>query len=211
VEESQQFLHPGLDEMAGLLAPLLSEGGVTVVSYRPDRLAPAILDSLHQVVLTRVSEPEAVRVLMEHGSFPVLKQANLAELAPGHALLASGQLVRLRPTIRHIPHIRHLFKYLDKPLPAWKRFWFRTPQGDLGVQAASLYEFLQLIPTLPIESLEYHDRRQDFARWIGDALGYGDLAARLRKLSNRQVHGEELREALQQLVAMHYTELKALR
>jgi hypothetical protein len=38
-----------------------------------------------------------------------------------------------------------------------------------------------------------------------------DLAARLRKLSHRQLRGEPFREALRQTVAARYEELNALR
>jgi hypothetical protein len=117
----------------------------------------------------------------------------------------------VRPAIRRVPHIRHLYKYLDTPLPAGKRFWFRDEHGGIGQEAASLYELLQLIPNLPIGSLEYHDRRQDFVRWAEGTLGDGTLAARLRKVANRQYQGEELRQALLRVVASHYEELNALR
>ena len=42
------------------------------------------------------------------------------------------------------PHIRHLYKYLDVPLPPDNRFTFRTEKGHLGIQAASLYELSRL-------------------------------------------------------------------
>ncbi len=78
------------------------------------------------------------------------------------------------------------------------------------MEAASLYEFLHLTAVLPLGSLEYHDSRQDFVRWAESTLGDEGLAARLRKVSNRQIKGEPLREALRQTVAAHYEELKAM-
>lgn len=70
---------------------------------------------------------------------------------------------------------------------------------------------MQLIPTVPLVSFEYHDRREDFARWAEGALGDVDLAARPRKLAHRQLEGKTLREALRQTVAVRYEELNALR
>jgi hypothetical protein len=74
-----------------------------------------------------------------------------------------------------------------------------------------LYELSRLIPTLPLESLEYHDRREDFVKWADSTLGDGGLAARLRKVANRHYQGDELREALNQVVSTHYEELRQLK
>lgn len=211
LEEAQQLLLPAESEVTAAVLPLLEDGGWAFVSYRPDRLAPAVLRSLHHCLLTRLTEPEAVKAVREQFGDCRLDEVNPGEIPAGSALLCGGQIVRLRPAIRRVPHIRHVYKYLDVPLPPHKRFWFRDSQGGVGVEAASLYEFLHLIPALPIESLEYHDGRQDFVRWAETALGDEGLAARLRKLSNRQLTGEELRVALQQTVATHYEELDALR
>lgn len=211
LEESQQFLHPSGTEVTGALLPLLEAGGWAFVSYRPDRLEPKVLGFLHHCLLTQLTEPEAVRAVREQCQECHLRDMNLEDVPQGSVILGSGRMARLRPAIRRFPHIRHLFKYLDSPLPPWKRFWFRNGRGGVGAEAASLYEFLQLIPTLPIESLEWHDRRQDFSRWVEEALGDTGLAARLRKVSNRKLEGEELREALRQTVAAHYEELNALR
>jgi len=129
----------------------------------------------------------------------------------GSALLCGGEIVRMRPAIRRVPHVRHLYKYLDVPLPPGKRFSFRTEKGHLGIEAASLYEMSRLIPTIPLESLEYHDRREDFVKWADWTLGDGGLAARLRKVANRYYQGEELRVALNQVVSTHYEELRQLK
>jgi hypothetical protein len=120
-------------------------------------------------------------------------------------------LVRLHPNARRIPHIRHLYKYLDKPLPAHKRFYFRDEHDFLSLEAASLFEFLQILSSLPLKSLAYHQKRDDFAKWAEGALGDSELAAHLHKLAHRKLHGEALREALLQRVASHYQELQALR
>lgn len=211
LEEAQQFLWPGGSEVVAAMLPLLDAGGWAVVSYRPDRLDPAVLHSLQHCLLTRLTEVEAVRVVREHCEGCGLDEVNIGEIPTGSVLLCGGPIVRLRPATRRVPHIRHLYKYLEVPLPPGKRFWFRDEKGGIGREAASLYEFLHLLPTLPIESLEYHDRHQDFVRWVEGVLGDADLAARLRKLSNRQLKGEELRAGLKQTVATHYAELNASR
>ena len=210
LDEAQQFLFAGAEVTATML-PLLEEGGWAFVSYRPDRLDPAVLRLIHHCLLTRLSDPETARGVQEHCRDCGLDEANLGDIRAGCVLLCGGPVVRLRPAIRRIPHVRHLYKYLETPLPPGKRFWFRDAQGGVGAEAASLFEFLHLIPALPSESLEYHDRRQDFVRWAEETLGDAGLAARLRKISNRQLNGEELREALKKTVGFHYEDLNALR
>jgi alpha-amylase len=110
-----------------------------------------------------------------------------------------------------VPHIRHLYKYLDTPLPRQKWFFFRDERGFLNMEASSLFEFLQCLRTLPSASLTYHQERGDFARWVETALGDRILADHLRKLAQRPLEGEVLRKALLQRVEAQYEELHTLR
>jgi hypothetical protein len=210
LDETQEFLFEG-SEVTDLLRPLLEAGGWAFVSYRPDRLSESVLSSLHQCLLTRITDRHIGDCLRTRCARCDLPDAGLDQIPMGSALLCGGGIVRLRPAIRRVPHVRHLYKYLDVPLPPGKRFSFRAEKGYLGVEAASLYEFARLIPAIPLESLEYHDRREDFVKWAEGALGDGGLAARLRKVANRRYQGSELREALSQVVAAHYEEIRQLR
>jgi hypothetical protein len=210
IEEAQQFLLPD-GEVTTAVLPWLKDGGWAFVSYRPDRMDAAVLDGLHHVLLTRLTESESLRALQAHCKECGIDDAKAMALPPGNALLCGGTVAQLRPAMRRVPHVRHLYKYLDAPLPPGKRFWFRDERGGVGAEAASLFEFLELIPTLPIHSIEYHDRRQDFMRWAEHTLGDAALAARLRKLSNRQLSGHELREALRNTLSVHYADWEARR
>lgn len=210
LDEAQEFLCEG-SEVTTLLRPLLDAGGWTFVSYRPDRLSESVLTSLHHCLLTRLTDRHIGDHLRTHCAVCGLQNARFDQIPMGSALLCSGETVRMRPAIRRVPHVRHLYKYLDVPLPQGKRFSFRTETEFLGVEAASLYELSHLIPTLPLESLEYHDRREDFVKWAEGTLGDGGLASRLRKVANRHYKGEELREALNQVVSTHYEEIRQLR
>jgi hypothetical protein len=126
--------------------------------------------------------------------------------------LLSGQyLVRLRSNSRRVGHIRHLYKYFDTPLPEHQRFYFHNNDGFVGRQAASLYEFLQCLRTVPVESLTYHGVRGDFAAWAESTLGDGELATQLHKLTHRPLCGEALRETLVQRVAARHLEVEAMR
>lgn len=210
LDEAQEYVFEG-SEISALLRPMLDAGGWTFVSYRPDRLGKSVLASLHHLLLTKLTDNQIGEWLRTYCTGCNLSGANLQETPMGSALLCGGELVRMRPAIRRVPHIRHLYKYLDNPLPQGKRFSFRTEAGFLGVEAASLYELSCLIRTLPIESLEYHDRREDLVKWADGTLGDEGLASRLRKVANRHYRGGELREALDQVVSSHYEEIRQLR
>ncbi len=207
LDEAQEFLLEG-GEVTSLLRPVLETGGWAFVSYRPDRLSESVLASLHHLLLTRLTDNMIGDCLRTHCTTCNLKGASLNQIPMASALLCGGDIVQMRPAIRRVPHVRHLYKYLDSPLPPGKRFVFRTEKAHLGIEAASLYELSHLIPTLPLESLEYHDRREDFVKWTEGTLGDAGLASRLRKVANRRYQGEELRQALNQVVSSHYEEVR---
>jgi hypothetical protein len=209
LEEAQHFLTPNGSVVWTALRPMLAEGGWAFVSYRPDRLVSQVLAGLDQCIFTRLSEAEAVQALRETTRCTL--EAPLANTPRGYAWLCGQQVVQLRPSARRVPHLRHLYKYLDTPMPEHRRFYFRDERGFLDVEAASLFEFLQRLRTLPNESLVYHQERGDFVRWVERALGDGILADHLRKLAQRPLAGEALRGALLQRVATHYEELHVLR
>ena len=210
LDEAQEFLFEG-SEVSSLLHPVLNTGGWAFVSYHPDRLSNSVLESLNHLLLTRITDHAIWDCLRTQCTTCNLKGANLNEIPMGSALLCGGDIVRMRPAIRRVPHVRHLYKYLDIPLPPGKRFAFRTEKSYIGIEAASLYELCRLIPTLPLESLEYHDRRNDFVKWAESTLGDAALTSRLRKVANRRYQGEELRAALDQTVSTHYEEIRRLR
>jgi hypothetical protein len=121
------------------------------------------------------------------------------------------QAIRFHVGPRAIPHIRHLHKYLRAPLPEWKRFYFQKPGGRyLGLAAASLWEFRELLNEVPIDSLRYHLERGDFESWLQQVLHDEELARRVHKVGDHGLRGEDLRRALLEVVIERYEELEAL-
>jgi hypothetical protein len=210
MEEAQHFLPPGGNEISTVLEPMLMQGGWAFVSYRPDRLVEFLLKAIDHCLLARLSDREAVQTVANIVNIPALEV--LANTPDGHVWLCGQRLVRLRPSGRRVPHVRHLYKYLDVPLPKEKRFYFYTKQGFLGVEAASLFEFKEIIANLPLGSLSYHLERGDFSAWIRKVLDDEVLAAHIDKLAHRKdLVGEARRQALLQRVMSRYVELQTLR
>ena len=109
---------------------MLAGGGWTFVSYRPDRMDLSVLAALHHCFIARLREPESIQELRRILEIPSSEE--LANTAVGNIWLCGRRLIRLRPAGRRVPHMRHLYKYLDIPLPRHKRFYFHTKEGFLG-------------------------------------------------------------------------------
>jgi hypothetical protein len=189
---------------------MLPSGGWTFVSYRPDRLDEQVLATIDHCLIARVTDEEVTKAIARITQLPPAE--SLAHTPNSHIWLCGQRQIRLRPSARRVPHIRHLYKYLDLPLPKHKRFAFRTAQAYLGIEAASLFEFKELLSQLPLDSITYHHERDDFAKWVRNALDDEILARHLDTLTRRDdLAGEALRQALWQCAMARYIELSTLR
>lgn len=73
-------------------------------------------------------------------------------------------------------------------------FYFYENLGKpLSKAAFSLGDFWEKIGEVPVVSLEFHQRRGDFAKWISNVFEETQLAERIEKIRNT---GEELRRAI---------------
>jgi hypothetical protein len=90
-----------------------------------------------------------------------------------------------------------------------KAFYFFTSIGNYaGESAASLEEFAKKILDVKIKSLEFHLYRDDFERWVADALEDNTLAKKIRELKTSKPIGIDLRDRLYLLVSKYYEDLK---
>jgi alpha-amylase len=79
-----------------------------------------------------------------------------------------------------------------RTLPPDKAFHFHSDFGYTGYSAFSLDEFAEQLEVVPADSLTYHLRRDDFARWLVDVIGDPLLA--------REVTGKTLRYEIAEAV-----------
>jgi len=84
-------------------------------------------------------------------------------------------------------------------------FYFYNEIGKpLFEEAFNLVDFWERIRKIPVPSLEFHQERGDFARWISDVFEETQLAERIEKIYNA---GEDLRrELLNALISPHIAE-----
>ncbi|MCD1293569.1 alpha-amlyase [Methanocella sp. CWC-04] len=66
-----------------------------------------------------------------------------------------------------------------------KAFNFWNSQNYTGFSAYSLDDLAEMLNHVPEDSVEYHIQRNDFSRWIGEALGDKKLASVVENCKNR--------------------------
>lgn len=73
-------------------------------------------------------------------------------------------------------------------------FFFNLGKGVFtGNSAWNLSQLFEIIKTVELKSVEFHLKRGDFEKWIGD-LGDNILAMRLAKVREAPLEGELVRE-----------------
>jgi len=75
----------------------------------------------------------------------------------------------------------------------WGFYFYQDINKPLFEAAFNLEEFWKKIRKVPVASLEFHQKRGDFARWISDVFKETQLAERIEKIHNT---GEDLRSEL---------------
>ena len=84
----------------------------------------------------------------------------------------------------------------------WGFYFYQDVDKPLFEAAFNLEDFWEKIREIPASSLEFHQKRGDFARWIRDVFKETQLAERIEKIYNT---GEGLRKEL--LNAIHNPEI----
>ncbi len=224
IDESHYFCQDPDAPITKLLHDRMSSGGYTLVSYKPSMMDAQVLDHLDCMLLTRLNdirEAERLEELLPYtpegqNLYEILrnltdKQAFFCARHDLNNLSTKQSVIEFHQVRRKVPHIRHLHKYLRAPLPQHKQFHFdQTKTGGEKYSAASIYDFLRLIPTLPITALKYHLHRGDLEAWCKYILHDDELAKRLRKIANRKMASGEIRDAMLNAVSSRFQELEKL-
>ncbi len=221
LDEAHYFCGPEDGPLTELLLKNMVHGGVGLVSYRPSFICPKVLAQIDHWFLTRMSQEEEIEVLKRTQCKAKQYLPEIRQLASKQVYLCLGEtsqidaplpgIIEFETVRRVVPHVRHLHKYLMAPLPKPKRFYYKLPSHYKGAKiAASLWEFRETIPALPIETIQYHLKNKDFERWLKEVMHDQELARQIRKLSNRRLTGAELRDSLYATVTNRFEELESL-
>jgi hypothetical protein len=92
--------------------------------------------------------------------------------------------------------LRNVASNILRSVPPQNAFYFYRAMGaPTGAAARNLTDFLGIINTIDITSLQFHLGRGDFENWI-KMLGDNTLAKQLAGLKEKKLRGEDLRSEL---------------
>jgi len=86
-------------------------------------------------------------------------------------------------------------------------YFYRSMGGPTGVAARSLPEFQVILRDIDNASLEFHNERGDFEKWV-KMLGDDILAAQLAGLREKKPREGQLRERLVNTVGIRLNQLQ---
>lgn len=89
-----------------------------------------------------------------------------------------------------IPKLNNPLKTGEKVTPEWGFYFYEAFNKPLFEAAFNLDDLRKKITKVPVTSLEFHQNRGDFARWIRDVFKETQLAERISRMSSS---GEALR------------------
>jgi len=87
--------------------------------------------------------------------------------------------------------------------------FFRGPGDSTSKVAISLTDFVEKMRSVDIRSVNFHFKRQDFAKWIRNIIGDAELSRRISRI-RKEAHGEKLRNEIIQIVKGRLEELKEM-
>lgn len=225
LDEAHYFCPAGgnNNSLTDLITTGMKNGGLGLITFRPSHIAPAVLRLTNHWLATKMKNREELLLLQNQleGKCQQSDIEQIMALNTGQAFVCLDKCMQrdLPPpgTVsfvhvkRMVPHIRHLHKYLRAPLPKQKQFYFHiTEPYDGAVTAASLWEFSEAVPKLPVSTLIYHLERRDFERWLKDVLHDDVLSKRVRRIARRGLSGEVLRDEFSAAVSERFEELQNL-
>ncbi len=222
LDEAQYFCSSQDHLLEDLMVGNMKEGGMGLITYQPTLISDKVLKLIDQCICTRIQDESQFNRIKEfsHQNMKAIGFDEMNSLVNGQAFVSLKNtpeksvqcgVVEYGDHKRVVHHVRHLHKYLRAPLPKEKRFYFHQLENREKIQpAASLWEFRQTIPRLPLATILYHINNSDFERWFGDTLNDKELARRVRKLARREIQGQDLQREIYQLVDERYTELEHL-
>lgn len=103
-------------------------------------------------------------------------------------------------------------KWILRHLPTDKGFkFFYEFARPTTTTASNLFEFLQALKTVPIQSLIFHMERGDFERWLSQVIGDKKLAKTIIGISKKETLAREIKANIRgKLVAVVNTRVKQL-
>lgn len=189
-----------------------------LITYRVSLLHPTLLRNIDAVILTRESEPkecQALEQVCETCNASILEEQwpnMVGMLALGEAAVlpvnseAEGRITKLRLVPRLTPHVRHVAKYVDIPVPVSDQFVFWRNGSPSGRTARTLGQLVEIVEEEPLEYVKHHLSKHDFSKWIAGVFGDYPLAQSIGLIEDeyRSSSGENVVEHIVELIRTRY-------
>jgi len=99
--------------------------------------------------------------------------------------------------VKKAPIDRDKALLITSSVPGEKGFHFFTDlEKPTGIFATSLFDFLEQLKTVDLESLEFHLKRSDFQKWLREIIRDDWLADQFERLRALDLAAEKLRARL---------------
>jgi hypothetical protein len=122
---------------------------------------------------------------------------------PGRVHILSKIAIPKKQTIEKTKNLNLL-----KTVPFESSFHFFTEHGKYtGINANGTVEFAEKLQTIPIQSVTFHSKRQDFQKWLKNIIGDGELSKRIDQIKAGS-QDETLRKELLKTVQNRIAELQ---
>ncbi len=179
-----------------------------LITVHPGSLHPSELTRVHTVVVVGDHPRENFAELAALYP-PGLPSVPSRTVEPGMGMVWSRQRpdeIRVITTKKaREERRRHHRKYAVGELGEDKSFYFRGPEGALNLRAHNLHLFMQMAEGVDSDTWSYHLKRNDYSRWLRDAVKDGDLASEVLDIERAAEPVEASRANLRRAIERRYT------
>ena len=180
---------------------------VMLVTLEPDRVAPAVLSSIHVVIAIGENPDETLKIFSEAvGEVP--PPPTRISLHPGEAVAwfrrTSESPFLFRSALPRAERRRHRRKYAEGELPPDLCFYFRGPEGKLNLKAQNLNMFLQIADGVDDETWLFHLKNGSISEWFLNVIKDPELAAEAYRLEGSENTAEESRKHIRSEIEKRY-------
>ncbi|PSB41388.1 HAD-IIB family hydrolase [Chamaesiphon polymorphus] len=162
--------------------------GVMMITVHPDHVDSAALRLINTPIAVGKAPEQTISSfchVVEHCP-PSIPEG---ELAMGEAIVwdmnsdSLPQKFKVQPPSAE--RRRHMRNYAEGELGSDKWFYFRGREQKLKLKAQNLISFTQLAEGIDDDTWLYHLERQDYSRWLRDAIKDEELAEEVAQIESR--------------------------
>jgi HAD superfamily hydrolase (TIGR01484 family) len=179
-----------------------------LVTVHPSHLHPGELQRVDTVVVVGTSPHDTLEELASARGLDIPRLEDEA-LAPGQLIAWSRarpfELVKLAALESRQERRRHQRKYAVGELGPDKSFYFRGPNGALNLRAHNLALFLQIADGVDPETWSYHQGRNDYSRWLREAVKDVELADEVHQIEESTDVPDRARAQVRRAIDQRYT------